>query len=186
MDGALQPEQLRALEYLARKGTGASVEVLRRQLREAFSAVEQSFDRVVPGARFHSPAAGKWSPHEILDHLVLSHGPAVAQLDRLLDGVAPSDGAIPADLHRAADERPEWAVLRARLGEIHRELSSLLERAHDELSLEVKVAVEIVVKVDSEAKHWIEHLDWKAFVQGIRMHTLEHNNQLQRTVMALS
>jgi hypothetical protein len=45
--------------------------------------------------------------------------------------------------------------------------------------------VEIVVKVASQPMHWVEHLDWKAFVQAIRVHTLEHHHQLQRTLATL-
>jgi hypothetical protein len=42
--------------------------------------------------------------------------------------------------------------------------------------------IEMVVKVDAKPVHWLEPLDWKAFVQGIRVHTLEHLNQLERTL----
>ncbi len=176
------PEQQRALEYLSRKGTLATVEKLREQLRDAFATIESGFDDVATQQRESAPAPGKWSPHEILDHLVLSHGPAVPQFASLLAGASPSDVAIPADLHRDESERPSWDHLRGELGNIHRELLRLIESASDDLSLEPKAAVEMVVKVEGKPLHWYERFDWKAFIQAIRVHTVEHRNQLQRTV----
>jgi len=177
---SLHPEQQRAVEYLAKKGTLATTEKLRDQLRDAFAAIERAFDEVAVEKRQASPAEGKWSPHEILDHLVLSHGPALPQLASLLDGVSPPGVAIPADLHRDAGERPAWDESRTQLGDIHREFLQLLESASDDLSLEPKAVAEIVIKVDGDPKHWYERLDWKAFVQTIRVHTIEHQRQLQR------
>jgi hypothetical protein len=178
----LLPEQRRALDYLKRKGTQASIEVLREQTREAFASVERSFAGVAAHERVMAPAGGKWSPHEILDHLVLSHGPAVSQLASLLEGVSPGDLAIPADLHRAPHERPEWDVSLSQLAAIHQELLALLDAASGEHSLEPTAVVEMVVKIGSERRCWHERLDWKAFVQGIRVHTLEHENQLRKTL----
>jgi len=177
----LLPEQQRAVDYLAKKGTNAPAEKLRQQLGDAFAAVERAFDDV-PVERRESSPAGKWSAHEILDHLVLSHGPAIEQFASLLEGVSPEGIAIPADLHR--DVRPEWNESRAQLGEIHRQFLRLMESASDDVPLEAKALIEIVVKVDGNPKHWFERIDWKAFIQGIRVHTIEHQMQLKRTVEA--
>ncbi len=182
MKQQLRPEQLRALDYLSRKGSLASVDRLRQQLREAFAAVEELFDEVASDQRDAAPAPGKWSPHDILDHLVLSHGPAIPQLASLLRGVSPPGVAIPADLQSPAGERPDWEVLRAALGKIHQELLDLVAAARDDQSLEPKAMVEMVIKVAMEPVHWLEPLDWKAFVQSIRVHTVEHQNQLQRAM----
>ncbi len=183
MNETLAPEQQRALDYLARKGTAASAETLRQQLSDAFAAAERAFDDVPDALRETSPAAGKWSAHEILDHLVLSHGPAIEQFASLLRGVSPGGVAIPADLHR--DERPAWEDSRAQLGEIHREFLRLMEGASDDLSLDAKAMIEMVIKVDSQPLHWLEKVDWKAFIQGIRVHTIEHQQQLGRTMEML-
>lgn len=180
----MTPEQQRALDYLERKGTLASAGTLRSQLREAFASIERAFDDVAPDARALIPAPGKWSPHEILDHLVLSHEPAIAQLQDLLAGTSPPAVAIPADLHRPADERPPWDELVARLRETHRQFLTLTDTATDDSSLDPKVVVEMVVKAGSEPLHWLAHLDWKAFVQAIRVHTLEHRGQLERAAGA--
>lgn len=174
----LLPEQQRALDYLANKGTNAPAEKLRQQLGDAFVAVERAFDNVPVEQRETPPATGKWSAHEILDHLVLSHGPAIEQFASLLKGVSPDGIAIPADLHR--DVRPEWSELRTQLGEIHRQFLQLMESSSDDVPLEAKAIIEIVVKVDSKPMHWFERIDWKAFIQGIRVHTVEHLKQLER------
>ena len=171
-------EQQRALDYLHRKGTLASADALRAQLQKAFADAEQAFDRVLAERRTAAPAPGRWSPHEILDHLVLSHGPAIPQFASLLDGVSPESVAVPADLHR--DERPSWDELRDELANIHREFLGLIATATDDHSLEPKAAVEMVIKVDGQPVHWYERLDWKAFIQAIRVHTVEHQHQLER------
>jgi DinB superfamily len=163
----MSSEQKKALDYLARKGT--------QGLRESFAAAEQAFDDVPVELRGRAPAPGKWSPHEILDHLVLSHGPAVAQLADLLDG-KDVDEAIPADLHRGDPERPSWEALRAQLAEVHAELLRLVDRGSDRT--EARVVVVMVVK----GARWIERLDWKSFAQALRVHTLEHLAQLQRAL----
>ena len=185
MSAELHPEQLRAMEYLARKGTQAPAETLRSQLQKAFSGIEELFDSVAVDERAMPPAPGRWSPHEILDHLVLSHGPAVPQFSSLLSGVTPEGVAIPADLHRSDDERGSWEDLRAQLGSIHKEFRELMALAADDVSLEPTAAVEIVVKIDGKPLHWLEQLDWKAFIQAIRVHTLEHHDQLKRTLDAI-
>ena len=176
----MHDEQLRALDYLARKGTNASVDVLRAQLRKAFAEIEARFDGVSGDARGVQPTPGKWSAHQILDHLVLSHGPAVPQFGSLLEGITPGGVAIPANLQSADDERGSWDDLRARLGAIHAEFVRLLDGAPNDLSLEPKAIVAIVVKAGGEPIEWLEPLDWKAFIQGVRVHTLEHQAQLER------
>lgn len=178
MSAELAPEQRRAMEYLAKKGSLAPLAKLQQQLRDAFAAMEEALDAVPETERESSPG-GKWSAHQILDHLVLSHAPAVAQFESLLAG---ADGglAVPADLQSADEEREGWSVLRGRLAAIHRDFLRLIADAGDDVPLDAKAGVEMVVKVSGEPRHWIERLDWKAFVQAIRVHTLEHQAQLGR------
>jgi hypothetical protein len=185
MSEALHPEQVRARDYLVRKGTLAPLAPLRMKLRETFAKIEGAFDSVAAEERDRVPAPGKWSPREILDHLVLSHGPAIPQMKSLLSGVSPEGVAVPAGLHRPHEERPSWAELRVRLGEIHRQLTALLDQATDDLSLEPKAVIEMVIKVDDQPRHWFESIDWKALTQAIRVHTLEHDHQLQRTLTGI-
>ena len=177
----MHEEQRRALDYLARKGTHASVDTLRAQLRKAFADIEARFEGVIVDDRDAQPAPGKWSAHQILDHLVLSHGPAIPQFASLLAGITPEGIAIPANLQSADADRASWDALRTRLGEIHAEFVRLADGAADDLSLEPKALVAIVVKAGGEIVEWLQPLDWKAFLQGVRVHTLEHQAQLERT-----
>ncbi len=178
----IHPDQQRALDYLSRKGTLAPVAQLRDELRHAFRAIETELDAVPAEARGVAPSPGKWSPHQILDHLVLSHGPAIPQLASLLSGGTSDSVAIPADLQTPPDRLPSWEELRARLGAIHVELEALLASASDDASLEPKAMIEMVVKVDGKPVHWQERFDWKAVVQAIRVHVLEHREQLRRAL----
>ena len=170
------------MDYLAKKGTLAPVGKLREQVREAFAAVEAAFDDVPMQEREIAPAAGKWSATDILDHLVVSHEPAIAQFASMLDGVSPPAVAVPAGLQSAANERGSWEELRERMSGMHRELQRLIDAAPDDASLDPKAMVEMVVKVDGQPVHWLEPLDWKAFIQAIRVHTLEHRDQLRRAM----
>lgn len=190
MDPTPHPEQARALTYLRRKGTEATAESLRGRLRPTCLGIETLFAAVAASERDRSPAAGQWSPHEILDHLVLSHRPAADQLRSLLAGETPGGVAIPAGLISRAEERRGWSELLAELADVHRNLEGLAAEATDELSLLPRAVVEMVVKVPAEdgtsqPVHWFEELDWKAFLLAIRVHILEHHRQLARTLEIL-
>lgn len=181
----MHAEQQRAIDYLTRKGSHAPIERLREQWHEATHAVEALFDSVAASERDTAPAPGKWSAHQILDHLVLSHGPAIAQFASLLEGVRPDGEAIPAGLHSEPDALRPWDELRRELERIHREFERLAGGATDELPLDAKAPLEMVVKIDGQPVHWYEDLDWKAFLQAFRVHTKEHEQQLRRTLEAI-
>ena len=181
----LHPDQQRALDYLVRRGTLASVGELQSQLEHAFLSIEDLFAAVHIEEREAQPAPGKWSAHHILDHLVLSHEPAIEQLASLLGGVSPPGVAIPAGLQSPDDVRPSWDELVDRMRSMHREYVRLIGGANDGLSLEPKAVIEMVVKIDGEPVHWFERIDWKAFAQGVRVHTLEHRGQLERVLSAV-
>lgn len=185
----MHSEQEKAVAYLARKGTAASVLTLRSELRAAFSSTEERFASVPADARVWSPEEKKWSPHEILDHLVISHEPAIDQLAALLRGETPGGVAIPAGLQTPASSRESWTSLTTRLASVHERLLALVDAAAEDAPLEARAVVEMVVKVPAEdgsfvPAHWFEHLDWKAFTQAIRVHTLEHRQQLERVLAA--
>src|SRR6185295_283969 len=110
----LHPEQLRALDYLKRKGTEAPVDELRRQIAGTFLKIEKAIDAVPASLREASPGPGRWSVHEILDHLVESHRPALGQLRSLLEGRSPGSRespAIPASLQSADPLSRPWEKL---------------------------------------------------------------------------
>lgn len=181
----MHPEQERAVAYLVRKGTAASVPTLRSELRAAFSSMEERLAAVPAEAQAWSPEEKKWSAHEILDHLVVSHEPAIDQLAALLRGETPGGVAISAGLQTPASRRESWQLLTARLASVHARLLALVDAADEGTPLESRAVVEMVVKVPASdgsltPTHWFEPLDWKAFVQAIRVHTLEHRQQLER------
>jgi len=191
MTTELLTEQVRAMDYLRRKGTDAPVADLRRQLRSAFRDVEALLASVAPDERLLAPAAGKWSPQEILDHLVVSHGPAIEHFRQLLTGISPEAVAIPAGLQSAAPRSLSWDLLASNLAAIHGSFEKLVAAASESLPLEAKAIVEMVVKVpategaEPRPVHWYERLDWKQFVQVLRVHTLEHRAQLDRTLSVI-
>lgn len=190
-DTPLLPEQQQALEYLRRKGTEAPAETIRRKSAAAFEQIEALLATVPGDLHRRAPSPGRWSPQEILDHLVESHRPAAAQLASLLAGRRPASGAIPAGLQSASPLTLAWGDLYAALREVHAELLRLLESLPEELPRSAPRAPIVMVVKAAQADgslvplEWEAELDAKAFAQALRVHTLEHVGQLQRTVAQL-
>jgi len=186
-----RPEQVRARAYLKRKGTDAPIELLRQRIADAFADFETMIASVPPSLHQRSPAPDRWSAQEVVDHLIESHRPAVAQLESLLKGLTPETGAVPASLQSTDPLSRNWDELVAELKRIDASLISLLEDASDSCSLEVRVPVTMVMKADDrlgpqDSVQWEEQLDWKAFAQTLRVHTIEHRSQIERTLRELS
>ncbi len=181
----LRPEQQQALRYLERKGTHASLESIRRRVRQTFARLEEVLDSLDPSQAATSPEPGRWSCHEIVDHLVESHRPAVEQLRVCLRGEDPGE-PIPAGLLSADPGSKSWAQLVAELKAVQSSFAAILDGATD-LPSASRVPVVMVVKAatadgSTETLEWIERLDWKAFAVATRAHTLEHVVQLERTL----
>jgi hypothetical protein len=184
-----RPERSAAIEYLRRKGTEAPVSRLVSGLRSTFQRFEQTIDRVPESIRTRRPDAASWSVHEIVDHLVESHRPAVMELSALCAGISPAGGPIPARLtSRHPFDRP-WTVLVDELKDIHAHILPLVIDAGDNTPTAAAAPFVMVVKVPGpsgpEVVEWVEPLDWKAYAQAIRVHTHEHCAQVERTVAAL-
>ncbi len=179
------------MDYLRRKGTEAPIADLCRQLHAAFRDIEALLASVAPEERLLAPVAGKWSPQEILDHLVVSHGPAIEPFRQLLAGISPEAVAIPAGLQSADPRSLSWDLLVSNLAAIHRSFEELAGAASEPSPLEAKAIVEMVVKAsitegaEPRPVHWYELLDWKQFAQALRVHTLEHRAQLERTLSVI-
>lgn len=67
---------------------------------------------------------------------------------------------------------------------VHRNLLDLAATEGEAL-LEVRAPVALMIKVELEpgkpaSIEWIEELDWKAYVQALRVHTIEHTGQIRR------
>lgn len=185
----MRPEQTRVLDYLRAKGTEAAIPELREHLAATFRKIEALLDFVPPDLRSASPAPGRWSVHEVVDHLVESHRRAVEQLRFLLAGRRPMSSAIPASLQSSAPLERPWDDLLADLRSIHRAFLDLVDGATDETSLAVTAPVVMVVKAPfgdgAVPLEWEEELDWKAYAQAFRGHTAEHRAQIERTLGAL-
>jgi hypothetical protein len=186
----MRPEQTRALDYLRAKGTEASVAELREHLAATFRKIEALLDAIPPELRAAVPAPGRWSVHEVVDHLVESHRLAVEQLRFLVAGRRPPSAAVPANLQSPAPLERPWDDLVAELRSIHRAFLDVVSEATHAAPLDVKAPVVMVVKAAAAdggtvPLEWEEELDWKAFVQAFRGHTAEHRAQIERTLGAL-
>ena len=184
-----RPERAAAIEYLRRKGTEAPASKLLSGLRSTFQKFEQSIDPVPEAVRPRRPGATSWSVHEIVDHLVESHRPAVLELRALCAGIPPSGGPIPARLTSVHPFERPWAALVLELKDIHAKVLELVGDAGDATPVAEKAPFVMVVKVPGpsapEVVEWVEALDWKAYAQALRIHTHEHCAQVERTVAAL-
>lgn len=181
----LRPEQVRALEYLQRRGTNADPATLRKEMEAALRSFEDEVAGVPASLRSVRPAPGAWSVHEIVDHLTVSHRRAAGELRILIAGRRPEGGPIPASLQSEDPHGIPWPELFSQLKDVHETILEIL--SEDTPLSEARAPVVLVVKTANEAGElvpveWIEELDWKAYAQGLRVHTLEHLSQVQRTV----
>ncbi|MEO8451295.1 MAG: hypothetical protein ABI647_15985 [Gemmatimonadota bacterium] len=70
---------------------------------------------------------------------------------------------------------------------MHHALLGLLMGADDETSMHGRAPVTMVVKApEGDRVVWVEMLDWKAYAQTLRVHTLEHVAQMNRTLSDLA
>lgn len=184
---SLRPEQRRALAYVRAKGTDAPAAEVRRRVGLAFGELESMMDAVPEELAARRPEPAVWSPHEIVDHLVESHRPAVRQLELLLAGQDPPGGAIPAGLLSQDPLRRPWRSLADELRAVHGDFLALLAGAGDTTPAASRAPVEMVVRCatadgGSEPAHWIEHFPWKAFALVVGVHSREHAAQMRRVL----
>lgn len=183
----LRPEQEAALRYAREKGTEAPAESIRQRLGGTFAKLDALLASLPEAAVRIRPAPDRWSVHEIVDHLVESHRPAIDELRDLVRGHQPEGGPIPASLLSADPLGRPWPGLVRELAGIHRSLLAVLDGASEETPLTVRVPVVMVVKVREEdgslrPVEWTADFDWKAFAILLRGHTLEHVAQIERTL----
>jgi len=182
----LRPEQSQALDYLRRAGSEAPVASIRRRAAATFAEIEELLAGLPEEIVRRRPAPGTWSLLEVVDHLVESHRPAVADLARLVAGEEVGE-AVPASLLSADPHGHDWHRRLADLAAVHRDLLTHLDGADDATPLTATMPVVMVVKCAgddgrSEPVEWVERLDWKAAALAVRVHTLEHLGQLRRAL----
>jgi hypothetical protein len=186
---SLAPEQVRAMDYLRRKGTETTTAELRAGIAAAFESLEATLAGIQPAEARRAPFAGKWSVHEVVDHLVESHRPVPGQLAALLRGQRPEGTPIPAGLQSPDPAARSWEELVAELAAIHRGFLQALVAAPDGPPGPARAALVVVIKVEGEdgverPAEWVEDLDWKAYALAIKVHSLEHKAQIERTLAA--
>jgi hypothetical protein len=187
----LHPEQEAALRYVREKGTHAPVASIRERMARTFAQLEALLATLPPDQVRLRPAPDRWSVHEIVDHLIESHRPAVDELRELVRGHWPEGGPIPASLLSADPLGRPWASLVRELAGVQRALLAIVDGASEETPLTARAPVIMVVKVRGEdgtrtPVEWTDDFDWKAFAILLRAHTLEHVGQIERTLQSLA
>lgn len=184
---SLRPEQRRALDYVRAKGTEAPAAEVRRRVAAAFGELESLLDAVPEELAARRPEPAVWSPHEIVDHLVESHRPALRQLEFLLAGEDPPGGPVPAGLLSQDPFRRPWPAVTGELRAVHAGFLALLADAGDATPAAARAPVEMVVRCatadgGSEPVHWVERFPWKAFALLAGVHSREHVAQIRRVL----
>lgn len=184
----LLPEQARALAYVQKRGTAAPLADIRSRVAGTYAEFEALVEAIPADVAREHRATSLWSVQEVVDHLVESDAPAIAQLADLLAGrdvAAP----IPASLQSADPLGLDWTALRQRFRAVHAEILALLAGAADDLPLAATAPVQMVVKCagpDGALRPvaWVERFDWKAFAILLHAHNREHIAQVQRILSA--
>ncbi|HET7876041.1 MAG TPA: DinB family protein [Methylomirabilota bacterium] len=185
----LRAEQVKAREYLHQKGSVLRPAQIRERVAGAFAALEEFLQGVSEEEARARPWPGEWTVQEIVDHLVETHRPSIAELRELLEGRRPSGGPIPASLQSKEPTGRPWEDLLSELKGLHAETLSVLDGASDAHPLDAKAPVVLVINTTEPdgrrtALHWVEELDWKAYAIIFRLHTLDHLSQAKKTLKA--
>jgi hypothetical protein len=185
---ALRPEQLKALDYVRKRGTDAPLDSIRERVAGTYAELEALVDALPAEVARERRASSLWSIQEVVDHLVESDRPAVEQLAQLLGGHS-VDVPIPASLQSSDPLALEWASLRRDFRDVHQEILRLLAAASADLSADATAPVQMVVKCAAsdgtlEVVSWVERFDWKGFAILLHAHNREHIAQVQRILNA--
>ncbi len=180
----MHPLRKRAVAYIERKGTDASWAQVRDRARETLLELEGLIAGLDAETAARKPAKEAWSVHEVVDHLVESHRPAIRHLRDLLKGRRPSNEPIPASLQSSRPFSRNWSDLSRKLSEIHRDYFALLDQARDDPPT-VTGPISMVLRIPNpggpeEYLRWTQEFDAKAQALCLRVHTYEHLDQIRR------
>jgi hypothetical protein len=163
--------------------------IVRKQVEDAFEALDAVLTSVPPGRATERAWAGEWSVQEIVDHLVETYRPGVDELRCVLAGQRPPGEPIPASLQSKAPHLRPWSWLLDELRRAHREVVELLAAVPTHFETDARVPLVMVVNVRDpdgglRPLHWVEELHWKAYaLASWRLHAIDHMKQA-RTVLA--
>ena len=185
----LRPEQIKAREYFLQKGTLLPAAPIRERVGAAFTALETFLDAVTDQEARTRALPGEWTIQEVVDHLIETHRPSLAELRDLLHGRRPTAGPIPASLQSADPMALRFENLVRDLRALHTDVLGVLSAAPDRMT-DARAPLVMVINVKEPdgrevPLHWIEELDWKAYaVTAFRLHEVDHLNQAKRTLKA--
>ncbi len=178
----------KARDYLAARGTRVAAEAVRERVAAAFTALDDVLAGVPAAQAARRTIPGEWTIQEIVDHLVETYRPGVDELRCLLAGERPPGEAVPASLQSKAPHLRPWPWL---LGELHRlnaDILGLLDAVPPHFETTARAPLVMVVNVPRpgggfEPLHWVEELDWKAYViASWRLHPIDHLNQTKQVL----
>ena len=185
---SLRPEQITARQYLDQKGSRLTAAQLRDRVGAAFAAIEEALGSVEAQAARGRAIPGEWNVQEVVDHLVETHRPSIAELRDLLSGRRPEGPPIPAGLQSADPMARLWPDLVRALKALHVEILAVLAAVPDGYATEARAPLVMVInarEADGSEKplHWIQELDWKAYAIVFRLHVLDHLSQIRKTLI---
>src|SRR5438094_6396541 len=131
---------------------------------------------------------GEWTIQEIVDHLVETYRPGVDELRCLLAGERPPGEAVPASLQSKAPHLRPWPWLLGELRRLNADILGLLDAVPPHFETTARAPLVMVVNVPRpgggfEPLHWVEELDWKAYViASWRLHPIDHLNQTKQVL----
>jgi hypothetical protein len=186
----LRPEQERALGYARRRGTQALLADIESRVSSTYGRFEALVRSIPAGIARTRPSPSAWCVQEVVDHLVVTDGLALEQLQQLLAGES-SEAPIAASLQSPAPLDADWHSLLADFSLVHQRVLAVLDGASDDVPLRATAPVEMVVKCATGAGtvtpvHWVQRFEWKAHAILLHVHNREHIAQVQRIVTALS
>ena len=189
MNGELERQaKEKAREYFRTKATPLPVSEVRARIAEPLRACDELVTPLSAAQAARATLPGEWTVHEIVDHLVETHGPSLEELRDLLAGRRPPGEPIPAGLQSRDPLARPWPELLTQLKRLQAEVVATLGAAPDSLT-EARAPVVMVINVKEadgrEAPlHWIEELDWKAYAIIFRLHVLDHLGQARKILRA--
>lgn len=181
----------KARDYLHARGTRVAARVVHERVAAAFTALDETLDKVTPAQVSARPLPGEWTVQEVVDHLIETHRPGVDELRCLLAGQRPPGDAIPASLLSKAPALRPWSWLRRELRHVHDDILGLLAPVPDDFETSARAPLVMVVNAPGTdggmvQVHWVEELDWKAYAITWRLHALDHRNQIHKILSAMA
>jgi DinB family protein len=171
----------RALAYFESKAT-LSPATIREQVAAAFASLDAVLAEVAPARAMRRPRPEEWSPQEVVDHLLETFRPGVDELRCLLAGRRPPGEPIPASLRSMAPDLRPWPWLLDELRRTEGDVLQLLDAVPEGFASKAQAPIVMVVNVpDGAPLHWVQDLDWKAYVLvSWRLHTIDHMKQVKK------